>query len=98
MRQGTFLNMYFEPQLLTHQTWSIDRSKQVQYFSETFRTIWRTGAKFQALFNLATYPNYSITNYDRILVFHCFENVNKGNLKMLKVKYEKWPDFAILPF
>ena len=31
-------------------------------------------------------------------MFHYFEKVNKGSLKMLNVKYEKWPDFAILLF
>ena len=61
-------------------------------------TIWRTRTTFQALFNLATCSNYSITNYDRILVFHYFENVNKEHLKMLNVRYEKWLDFAILSF
>ena len=33
--------------------------------------------------------------------FQCFiilKKVNKGSLKMLNVKYEKWPDFAILLF
>ena len=30
-------------------------------------------------------------------MFHYFEKVNKGYLEMLKVKYEKWPNFAILP-
>ena len=57
-----------------------------------------TNADFQALFNLVTCSNYSIVNYDRISFFHYFENVNKGHLKMLKVKYEIWPDFAILSF
>ena len=33
---------------------------------------WRTGAKFLALFNLATCCNYSITNYIKIPVFHFF--------------------------
>ena len=31
-------------------------------------------------------------------MFHYFENVNKGHLKMVNVNYEKWPGFAILPF
>ena len=31
-------------------------------------------------------------------MFHYFEKVNKRYLKMLNVKYEKWPDFAILLF
>ena len=70
---------------LTHQTWSIDRCKQGQYFFETFWTIWKTGAKFQALFNLATCSNYSITNYVKFPVFHFFERVNKGGLKMVNI-------------
>ena len=70
---------------LTHQTWSIDRCKQAKYFSETFWTILRTGAKFQALFNLPTYFNYSITNCVKILVFHFFGKLNKGQLKMINV-------------
>ena len=38
MRQGAFLNISFEPQLITQaqQTWSVDRYKQGQYFYETF--------------------------------------------------------------
>ena len=41
---------------------------------------WRTGAKFQALFNLAT---FEILNNQLCQVFHFFERVNKGELKML---------------
>ena len=72
---------------LSHQTWPIDWYKPGQQFSEIFWTIWRTGAKFQVLFNLATCSNYSITNYVKILVFHIFEKVNKGNLKMVNFIY-----------
>ena len=43
---------------LTYQTWSIDRYKQGQYFSGTFWITWKTGAKFQVLFNLTTCSNY----------------------------------------
>ena len=39
------------------------------------------GAKFQALFNLASCCNYSITNYVKIPVFHFYDKVNKGKLK-----------------
>ena len=43
---------------------------------------WRTRAKFQILFNLATCSNYSITNYVKIPVFDFFfEKVNNGHLK-----------------
>ena len=48
--------------------------------------IWGTGAKFQILFNLANYSNYSITSYVKILVFHFFEKMNK-NLKMANVNF-----------
>ena len=85
----------------THYTWPIDRYKQGQYFSGIFWTIWRTGAKFQDLFNLATCSSYSIASYVKILVFHFFEKVNKGQLKQLKmvnINYQKWPDLAIFSF
>ena len=42
--------------------------------------IWKTEAKLQALLNLPTSSNYSITNYSKFLVFHFFENV-LGDLK-----------------
>ena len=47
---------------LRHQTWWIDRWRQGQYFFEIFWAIQKTGAKFQALSNLATCSNYSRTN------------------------------------
>ena len=72
---------------LTHHTWWIDRYKQGQYFSEIFWTIRRTGVKFQALFNLAFCSNYSITNCVKFPVFHLFERVNKGELKMVNINY-----------
>ena len=72
---------------LTHQTWSTDRYKQGQYFFEIFLTIWRTGAKFQALLDLATGSSYSITNYVKFPVFHFCESVNKGELKMVNINY-----------
>ena len=47
---GAFLNIYIlNHNSLTHQTWSIDRCKQGQYFSKIFWVIQKTGAKFQAL-------------------------------------------------
>ena len=64
---------------LTHQTWSIDRYKQGQYFFKIFWTIWRTGVKFQALFNLATCSNYSITNYVKFPMIHFFESWMRVN-------------------
>ena len=42
---------------------------------------------FQALFNLATCYNYSITNYVKILVFLFLEKVNKRQLTMVKLNY-----------
>ena len=42
-----------------------------------------TGARFQVLFNLATYPYYSITKYVKIPVFHFSEKVNKELLKIV---------------
>ena len=72
---------------LTHETWSIDKYKQGQYFSEIFWTIWRTRAKFQTLLNLVPYSNYSITNYVKFPVFHFFERVNKGESRMITINY-----------
>ena len=40
-----------------------------------------------ALFALLTCSNYSITNYGEIPVFHFFEKVNQGHLKMVNVNY-----------
>ena len=67
---------------LTHQTWSIDRCKQGQYFSEIFWAIQKTGAKVQAFFNLATCSNYLRTNYIRFPVLHFFERVNNWKALM----------------
>ena len=63
----------------THQTWSIDRYRQSQYFPEIFWTIWGTGAKFQVLFSLATFSNYSITNHVKFPVFHFLKGCIRGN-------------------
>ena len=54
---------------------------------EIFRTIWKTGAKFQVLYNLATSSNYLITNYVKIPVLHFFEKANKGHLKLLNLNH-----------
>ena len=48
-----------------------------------FWTVWRTGASFQVLSHLGSCPNYPITNYVKIPVFHFFETVNKVQLKMV---------------
>ena len=47
----------------------------------------RTGVRFQVLFNLATWSNYSITNYFKIPVLHFFENVINQQLKLVNVDY-----------
>ena len=78
---------------LRHHTWPTDRYKQGQQFLGTFRTMWRTGPKFQALFSLRSCSSYLITNYVKIPLFHFFEKKNKSYLKMVK-----WPDLAILSF
>ena len=66
-------------------------------FTNLLNNCW-TGAKFQVLFTLPTSFNYSITNYFKVLVFHFLENMNRGHIKMVNVKYYKWPDLAILLF
>ena len=58
----------------------------------------KTNEQFQALFNLTTCSNYSITNYVKIPVFHFLEKVNKGQLKMVNSSYQKWPDFTKFSF
>ena len=58
----------------------------IQWFLLIFWTIWETGARFQALFNLTTCPNYS-TKYPKIPVFRFFEKVHKGQLKMIYVSH-----------
>ena len=71
----------FNRNSLSHHTRPSDRYEKGQYFSGIFWKIWRTGAKFQVLFNLTTCSNYSITSYVKIPVFHFFEKMNKGQLK-----------------
>ena len=68
-----------------YQTWSIDRYKG-NYFSEIFWTIWGTGAKFEALFNLGTHSNYSITNYVKFMVFHFWKKWMR-ELKIININY-----------
>ena len=72
---------------LTYQTWSFDRCKQGQYFSKIAWKISTTGAKFQALFNLATCSNYSIINYVKFAVIGFFESANNGELKKVNINY-----------
>ena len=72
---------------LTYQTWSFNRYKQGQYFSKIVLKNSRAGAKFQALFNLATCSNYSITNYVKFAVIGFFESANNGELKKVNINY-----------
>ena len=83
---------------LSHQTWPIDIYKEGQHFSGIFQKIRWARAKFQFHFNLVTCTDYSIINYIMILVFHIFEKVNKGDLKMVNVNYNKWPELSLLPY
>ena len=78
---------------LSHHTWPTDRYEQGQYFWGIFWTIWRTGAKFQVLFNLATCPNYSITVISR---FQCF-NFLKSWIRECQL-LKMGPTFAIFWF
>ena len=47
---------------LYHETWSTYKYKEGKEFSGIFCVIWKTGAKFQVLFNLVTSSNYTITS------------------------------------
>ena len=78
---GCIFEYIFNHNSLSHQTRSIDRYKQGQYFSETSWIIWRTEAKFQALFNLATCSNYLITNYVMFPAFHFLKGWIRENEK-----------------
>ena len=55
-----------------------------------------TGTKFWVLFNLATYFNYSITDYVKFPMFHFFERVNKREVKMVNTNYSKLTDLVTL--
>ena len=82
----------------SQQTWPFNRYKQLQWFSGILWIIWRTGTNFHVLFNLATCSNYSITNYAKIWVFHFFEKMNKGHLKMVNYNCLTRLDLPKLPF
>ena len=71
--------------LLSHQTWPIDRDKQGQKSSGIIWTIWRTGAKFQVLFHIVSCSHYLITNHLKVPRFDFFEKANKVQLKMVNV-------------
>ena len=68
---------------LTHQTWSVDRCKQGQYFSEIFWVIQKIRAKFQALLNLATC--FNLNQLCQVSSVTFFERMNKGELKMVNI-------------
>ena len=70
----------------SHHTWLTDRYKG-NTFQESFEQFGGRGL-LQALLNLATCTNYSITSYVQIPEFHFFGKVNKGQLKwwMLTIK------------
>ena len=53
---------------------------------------------FQAFFSVANCLNYPITNYVKFPVFKFFERVNKGELKMVNIKYQKIAHFITLSF
>ena len=89
MSISTWDRVHFWIYLLNHNSVSYHTCPTI------FWTIWRIGAKFQGLFNIATCFNYLITSYVKISVFQFFERVNKGLLKMVNVNYQKWPNFAI---
>ena len=68
------------------------------HFQESFKKIRWARAKFQFPFNLVTCTDYSIINYIMILVFHIFEKVNKGDLKMVNVNDKKWPELSLFSY
>ena len=78
-----FDNISFEPQLINSQTLPIDRYKQRNI---VFRNLLHN-FKDWGFSNLATCSNYSITSYVKISVFHFFEKVNKGQLKLVNVNH-----------
>ena len=82
MGQDAFLNISLETQL-------IKSPNLANWYIKARKIIFRNFLNnlFQVLFNLATCSNYSIINYVKIPVFHFFEKVNEGQLKMVNVNY-----------
>ena len=62
--------------------WSTDKYKERKHLLDM---IWRARAKFQVLFNLTTFSNYSITNYVKIPAFHFLKKVKNGKYQLLKI-------------
>ena len=75
----------FKPHLIKSPNLVNDRHKQGQYFSKIFLN--DVKCLGQVLFNLATCSNYSITKYVKFSVFHFFERVNNGDLKMVNINH-----------
>ena len=95
---GCIFEYFFEPQpqhfwTTTH---SVTKFGQLIDISKSNNFQEQTGATFLVIFYSVTFSNYSITNYVKIPMFHFFEKVNKGQLKMVNIKYKKWLDLAIL--
>ena len=70
---------------LSHQTLPINRYKLGQKLSGIFWTIWRTGAKFQVLFNLGISSNNLVTNYVKIPQRFIFLESWKIDIKKLYI-------------
>ena len=93
--QGAFLNIYLlNHNSLSRETWpliDINKGNNFQEFFEQFGGLGQSSFQFRSFskvfFSLANCSNYSITNYVKIPVFHFFEKVNKGQLKMVNVNY-----------
>ena len=73
--------LYFNPLILRLEHLSLVENTEARSFPKP-----QTG-NLQILFNLATYSNYSITNYVKIPVFHFIEKVNKGHLRTVNFNY-----------
>ena len=71
------------------------KNGQILLYFHFNKIIKEPGTSFQSP---ATCPNYSITRYAKIPVFHFFEKVNKGQLKMVFFNHEKWTDLAVFSF
>ena len=84
-KTGSIFKYLLNYNSVIHQTWSVDRYRLGQYFSEIFWMMWRTKGKIQTLFNLAICLKYSGTNYAKLPGFDFFERVN-GKCQLLKIE------------
>ena len=80
MSISTWDRVHFWIYLLNHHTWPSDRYASKVNTFQNHLNIWRTGAQFQILFNLANCSNYSITSYVKTPVFHFFKKIDKCQL------------------